>query len=156
MKFWKEVALCILFVEVLGNASGLITFGSIKDWYVKLDHPPGTPPNGIFGPVWVLLFGMMGYALALVLNEESGQNRTVALRWFFIQFILNLAWTPVFFGIHRIDFAFVIIVLMVLAIGLTIKNFAALNRLAGGLMTPYFLWVCYASYLNLGFWWLNN
>ena len=98
----------------------------------------------------------MGYALALVLNEASGRNRTVALRWFFIQFILNLAWTPVFFGIHRIDIALVIIVLMAFTIGFTIKNFTALNRLAGGLMTPYFLWVCYATYLNLGFWWLNS
>ena len=116
MRFWKKATLCILTVELVGNASGLVTFSSIGDWYVTLERPVGTPPNGIFGPVWTLLFGLMGYALALVLAEESGPKRKEALRWFSVQFLLNLAWTPAFFGWHRIDWALWIIIFLIFAI----------------------------------------
>ena len=156
MKFWKKAVLCILLVEVVGNASGLVTFSSIKDWYVMLERPPGTPPNGIFGPVWTLLFGMMGYALALVLSEGTGKERTIALRWLLIQFLLNLAWTPAFFGWHRMDVALCIIGLLIVAVALTVRRFRKIHRLAGWLLVPYLLWLGYASYLNAGFLILND
>ena len=121
-----------------------------------LERPPGTPPNGIFGPVWTLLFGMMGYALALVLSEGTGKERTIALRWFSIQFLLNLAWTPAFFGWHRMDVALGIIGLLIVAVTLTVRRFRKIHRLAGWLLVPYLLWLGYASYLNAGFLILND
>ena len=121
-----------------------------------LERPPGTPPNGIFGPVWTLLFGMMGYALALVLSEGTGKERTIALRWFSIQFLLNLAWTPAFFGWHRMDVALGIIGLLIVAVTLTVRRFRKIHRLAGWLLVPYLLWLGYASYLNTGFLILND
>ena len=156
MTFWKKAVLCILLVEVLGNASGLVTFSSIKDWYATLEPPPGTPPNGVFGPVWALLFGLMGCALALVLSEAKGKKRSTALRWFWAQFLLNLAWTPAFFGWHRIGVALGIISLLVVAIGFTVRYFGKVHRFAGWLLVPYLLWVGYATYLNVGFLVLNE
>ena len=156
MIFWKKALFCILLVEVVGNASGLVTFGSIKDWYDMLERPPGTPPNGLFGPVWTLLFGLMGFALALVLSTELGKDRQIALRWFVIQFLLNLAWTPVFFGWHRMDVALAVIGLLVVAVAFTIRQFGKVHRFAGWLLVPYLLWVGYASYLNAGFLLLNT
>ena len=156
MKFWKKAVLCILLIEVVGNASGLISFISIKDWYAMLECPPGTPPNGVFGPVWTILFAMMGYALAVVLSADPGKERKQALRWFSIQFLFNLAWTPVFFGLHRIDAALVIIASLLVAVVVVVGKFLRVSRLAGWLLVPYLLWVGYASYLNAGFWWLNR
>ena len=156
MRFWKIAVLCILAVEVVGNASGLVTFASIKGWYAMVERPPGTPPNGTFGPVWGLLFGLMGFALALVISRGSGQDRKIALRWFLIQFLLNIAWTPAFFGWHRMDVALVIICLLIVAVALTVRHFAKIHRLAGWLLVPYLLWVGYASYLNAGFLLLNT
>ena len=156
MKFWKKAVLCILLIEVVGNASGLISFISLKDWYAMLERPPGTPPNGVFGPIWTILFAMMGYALAVVLSADPGKERKQALRWFSIQFLFNLAWTPVFFGLHRIDAALVIIALLLVAVVVVVGKFLRVSRLAGWLLVPYLLWVGYASYLNAGFWWLNR
>ena len=156
MKFWKKAVICILIIEVVGNASGLVSFGSIKDWYAMLERPPGTPPNGIFGPVWTLLFGLMGFALALVISEGSGRARRIGLRWFSIQFLLNLAWTPAFFGWHRMDIALGIIGLLIVAVAVTIRQFGKVHRIAGWLLVPYLLWVGYASYLNAGFLLLNT
>ena len=156
MRFWKIAVLCILAVEVVGNASGLVTFASIKGWYAMLERPPGTPPNGTFGPVWGLLFGLMGFALALVISRGSGQDRKIALRWFLIQFLLNIAWTPAFFGWHRMDVALVIICMLIFAVALTVRHFGKIDRLAGWLLVPYLLWVAYACYLNAGFLLLNT
>ena len=159
-RFWRSALLWVIGIEIIGNASGLITFGSIKGWYASLDRPPGTPPNGIFGPVWTILFALMGIAVALVWsvdrNGQPGLRRRSALRWFGVQFLANLAWTPAFFGFHRMDVALVIIVLLLVALALTIGKFAALSRRAALCLVPYFCWVSYAAYLNAGFWWLNR
>lgn len=157
MAFWKKAVLCILVIELLGNGSGLITFFNIEDWYNDLEKPPGNPPNGSFGPVWALLYGMMGYALALVWHRPAKSTlKRPALSWFAIQFGLNLTWTPVFFGLHRIDIAFFIVASMLIAIAITIIKFHPISRLAAGLLIPYFVWVAFATYLNAGFWVVNR
>ncbi|MEM6822616.1 MAG: TspO/MBR family protein [Verrucomicrobiota bacterium] len=157
MSFWKKALVCILAVEILGNASGLITFFSIKDWYASLARPPGTPPNGAFGPVWTLLYAMIGYALALIWHSDTDlTKKKPAFQWFAIQMAFNLAWTPAFFGLHRIDLALIVILFLMSSIAVTIAKFALISRLAAGLLVPYLLWVAYATYLNAGFWWLNR
>ena len=157
--FWKRAVLWVVVLEVAGNSSGLITFWS-KDWYASLVRPPGTPPDGSFGPVWLFLFAMMGIAAALVSSAERegpvGLRRKKALRWFGAQFLANMAWTPAFFGFHRIDFALVIILLLLLFLAVTIWRFGKLSRGAAFLLVPYLVWVAYAAYLNAGFWWLNR
>ncbi|MEM9481882.1 MAG: TspO/MBR family protein [Verrucomicrobiota bacterium] len=155
--FWKKAVVCILGIELLGNASGLITFFSIGDWYASLERPPGMPANGTFGPVWTILFAMMGYAVALVWQADADKaSKQCAFRWFTIQFVLNLAWTPLFFGIHRIDLALVVIVMLLAAIFASIRAFKKVNNLASWLLVPYLVWTTYATYLNAGFWWLNR
>ncbi|MEM1158282.1 MAG: TspO/MBR family protein [Verrucomicrobiota bacterium] len=157
MAFWKKALICIVAIELLGNASGLVTFFSIKDWYASLVRPAGTPPNGAFGPVWALLYAMMGYALARVWQVASDvQLKQRAYQWFGIQMFFNVLWTPVFFGLHRMDLALVVIGFLLISIGFTITFFRPLDRLAAWLLVPYFAWVAYAAYLNVGFWWLNK
>ncbi|MFP4156247.1 MAG: TspO/MBR family protein [Opitutales bacterium] len=156
MQFWKKVLFCVLAVELLGNASGLVTALSMDGWYAALEKPPGTPPDGVFGPVWFVVYALMGVGLALIWHEPAETRvKRRALRWFGLQFGLNLLWTPVFFGLQRIELAFGIIVLLLLFIGLTIRATRAISRPAAGLFLPYLAWVGYATYLNLGFLLLN-
>ena len=156
MQFWKKALLCVFAVELLGNASGLVTFLSIDGWYDALQKPPGTPPNGVFGPVWLIVYAMMGIGLALIWHRPAETRvKRRALRWFGLQFGLNLLWTPAFFGLQRIDLALVIIVPLLLFIGLTVRATLPVSRPAALLLLPYFAWVGYATYLNLGFLVLN-
>ncbi len=156
MQFWKKALLCVIVIELLGNASGLVTFLSIDGWYEALQKPPGTPPNGVFGPVWLFVYAMIGLSLALIWDRpgETAVKRP-ALRWFALQFGLNLLWTPVFFGLQRIDWALVIILLLLWAIARVMRAAFSVSRAAGWLFLPYLLWVGYASYLNVGFLLLN-
>ena len=157
MQFWKKALICVVGVELLGNASGVVTFLSVDGWYDTLQRPPGTPPNWLFGPVWTTLCAMLGLALALLWHRPTELLlKRRALKWFGIQLGLNLLWTPAFFGLQRIDLALVVIVPLLLAIGWTIRVAYPVSRPAAALMLPYLLWVGYATYLNVGFLLLNR
>lgn len=156
MVFWKKAVLCVVGVQLLGNASGWVTVVSLDGWYASLRQPPGTPPNGLFGPVWLVIYTLMGYALALVWDRTAGADKGRAYGWFGLQFVLNLMWTPAFFGGQRMDIALAIILMLLVAIALTLRAFYPISRSAAGLLVPYFLWVGYACYLNLGFLLLNS
>ncbi|MDP4790502.1 MAG: tryptophan-rich sensory protein [Verrucomicrobiales bacterium] len=156
MKLWLKILLCILVVNLLGGAGAFFTMDSLKDWYPSLAKPPGVPPNSVFGPVWTALYAMMGTSFALVWHRvPSGPSKRAALRTFLAQFLLNLAWTPLFFGAHLTGVALVVIVALWIMILLTILKFRSLDRLAALLLVPYLIWVSYATYLNAGYLVLN-
>ena len=157
MKLPLKILLCVILIELVGGAMALTMGDSLKEWYPALNKPPGTPPNWLFGPAWTLLYGLMGAAVALVWHraEPSPAKRT-ALQWFVFQMVLNLVWTPVFFGFHQMLAALVIIVSLWVAILITIRAFRRVDALAGWLLVPYLIWVSYATYLNAGNWWLNR
>lgn len=156
-KFWPKLILCVVIVMVLGAAGGIVTAGSIPDWYATLAKPPGTPPNAVFGPVWSVLYLMIGISLARVWHFVSaGAEKRRALIRFAIQMILNLIWTPLFFGAHLVAVALAVIVSLWVMILLTILAFKPLDRVAAWLLVPYLAWVSYATYLNAGFLVLNR
>ena len=156
MKLWLKILLCILVVNLLGGAGAFFTMYSLKDWYPSLAKPPVVPPNSVFGPVWTVLYAMMGTSFALVWHRvPSGPSKRAALRTFLAQFLLNLAWTPLFFGAHLTGVALVVIVALWIMILLTILKFRPLDRLAALLLVPYLIWVSYATYLNAGYLVLN-
>jgi len=157
MRLWLKIVICVLVVEGLGVASGYSTVSSIKTWYSALEKPVGTPPNWVFGPVWTALYAMMGISLALVWHRASpGQLKASGIAWFVMQMILNVAWTPVFFGAHQIHAALFVISGLWIAIVVTIFYFQKLDRIAALLLVPYLLWVSYATYLNAGYMMLNK
>ena len=149
-----KIIFCIVVMELLGGLGAFLTSGSIPSWYSTLVRPPGTPPNWIFGPVWSALYAMIGISFALIWHQGSlGKNRLTQL--FFVQLILSLVWTPVFFGAHLIVPALIVIILMWIFIALTIRAFAKVSKPAAYLLIPYLLWVSYATYLNAGYAVLN-
>lgn len=157
MPFWVKVLICVLVIPALGAVGGIVTSSNIAGWYEGLQKPAGTPPNWVFGPVWTLLYVLIGISLALIWDRApSGPAKNRALVIFAAQMVLNLVWTPVFFGAHLVLAALVIIALLWIAILMTILAFRKLDRTAAWLLVPYLIWVSYASYLNAGILWLNR
>jgi len=141
-----------------GLIGSLVTIGGGPQlWYATLAKPFFTPPNWVFSPVWTVLYLLMGIAAFLVWRKGlvSAGVKT-ALAWFLVQLSLNALWTPVFFGLHRIGPALVVIVLLWAAIVATMRRFLRISRLAGVLLVPYLLWVSFAAVLNASLWHLNR
>ncbi len=153
---WAKCLLLAIACVVLGGLSGVSTAGSIQEWYTTLNKPSWNPPNWIFGPVWTLLYSMMGIAAAIVWHKNVPTDSRMGLLWFAVQFALNLAWTPIFFGMHQLGFALVVIILMWLAILITIFKFANVSKLAAWLLVPYISWVSFATILNATLLYLNS
>ena len=131
---------------------GLATSGSVRYWYPTLAKPAWTPPSWLFGPVWTLLYAMMAVA-AWMAWRRAGWSGGLVL--FGVQLALNAAWSPLFFGWHRIDLALADIVLLWAAIMATTVAFWKATPVAGWLFVPYLLWVTFASGLNFALWRLN-
>ena len=121
-------------------------------WYAALAKPPWNPPAWIFGPAWTLLYTLMAVAAWLVWKRD-GWRRPLLLYW--LQLVLNAAWTPIFFGAHQLGWALVEIVALWLAILLTLLSFRRINPLAAWLLAPYLAWVTFATALNFALWRLN-
>ena len=143
------VGLCL----VVGGVSGYLTLGGVRDWFPTLVKPSFNPPNWIFGPVWTLLYIMMGVAAWMVWRQGGDIN--LALWLFFIQLSLNFLWSLLFFNFHRIDLALIEIAALWISIAATLTAFWQIDLRAGLLLVPYLAWVSFASILNAAFWRLN-
>jgi translocator protein len=116
-----------------------------------------TPPNWIFPVVWNALYALMGVSLWLLWDRSPESNgRQNALAFFWIQLLLNAAWSPMFFGAHQLLLALIIILLMIVAVGATIAASWQVSRVAALLLVPYLAWISYATWLNAGVWFLNR
>lgn len=146
------IGICVL----TGAIGSFATMPEIQGWYQGIQKPLWTPPSGIFGPVWTLLYILMGIAAARVWKKRSVRPVTAAMIVFAVQLILNGAWSFIFFGAHRPDFAFAEIILLWLMIILMVKVFWSIDKPAAGLMAPYLLWVSFASCLNFAIWQMNR
>lgn len=149
--------LTALIVSALAGIIGsLFTFSAIPAWYATLAKPVLNPPSWVFGPVWTLLYALMGIAAFLVWNKGWGRRDVrVALTVFAIQLALNTLWPLIFFGLRSPAWAFVGIVALWFAILATIITFAKVSKPAAWLLVPYILWVSFAGYLNFSIWMLN-
>ena len=95
MNLWLKIIICVVAIQLTGALSGLLGAGSIGTWFADLTKPAGNPPNWIFGPVWTVLYGLMGLALARVWHSPpETPGRRAAIITFLIQMALNLAWPP--------------------------------------------------------------
>ncbi|MBI2622381.1 tryptophan-rich sensory protein [Candidatus Microgenomates bacterium] len=151
-KLILSVGVC-LGAGVLGS---IFTISSIPTWYATLNKPFFSPPNWIFGPVWTILYILMGVSLYLVwIKNPSTSLRTRVPTVFWIQLILNALWSIIFFGWKNPVLALVDILALWVAIFLTIKAFSKISKPAGNLLIPYLAWVTFASFLNLAIVLLN-
>ena len=151
LKFVISIILC-----QLAGITGTIFTGDSLGWYYTLNKPFFRPPNWLFGPVWIILYAMMGISLYLLWRRGFSSNDSkYALIIFVIQLVINTAWSFVFFGERSIGGGMAVILVLWIMIFLTIFAFYRLNTSAAYLLIPYLIWVSYASILNLSIWRLN-
>ena len=125
------------------------------DWFNNLTKPPFTPPNQIFSPAWAFLYTTM-FVSFVIYMLKNGENKFWGYTFFFIQLALNLLWSPVFFGLQLIGYALILILMLDITVFLTIIEFHKTSKTAAYLLIPYFLWLIYATYLNFGYFILNQ
>lgn len=148
---WKEIGVALLFVLgslAIGFISGTAGNGR-SPWFEALEKPPFQPPSWLFGPVWTVLYILMGIAAFLVWRE--GWHRTEVkqtLGLFAAQLTLNFAWTPVFFALQSPPGGLVVIVVLLVVLIMTTVAFLRIRRSAGYLLFPYVAWVAFATVLN--------
>lgn len=139
LKLLLSVGVC-LGAGVLGS---VFTTSSIPTWYVTLNKPFFSPPNWIFAPVWTILYILMGISLYLIWIKKKIPSI------FWVQLVLNVFWSILFFGLKNPGLALVDVVALWLAIYLTIKAFQKISKISAYLLYPYLAWVTFASFLNL-------
>jgi benzodiazapine receptor len=153
----RLVIACGVCLSVGFAGSFFTTHQSVSGWYAGLSKPFFTPPDWVFGPVWTILYLLMGVSAFLVWQKGLGSSTVrIALVCFGVQLFLNALWTPLFFGLKMPFVAFVEILLLEAAIGATILRFAKVSRVAAVLLVPYVVWVAYAAVLNGAIWLLNR
>ena len=178
MKFsdWIKLVLSLAIPQIAGWIGSIFTISAIAPWYSTLTKSSLTPPSWVFGPVWTILFILMGVALFIVwkkgwrvqnqLLDERGKSwnpwtkRFWSGDWqkgniiaiFSIQLAFNVLWSIIFFGLHQPGLAFFEIIALWLSILYTIINFYRVSKTAAWILLPYIIWVSFAAYLNLVIW----
>jgi tryptophan-rich sensory protein len=144
-----------LAASFLAGGIGAIASSSAGAFYAQLSRPSWAPPAWLFGPVWSLLYIMMGVAAWLVWRKHGFPVAASALMLFVIQLITNALWTWLFFVWHQGALSFAEIVVLWLLVASTIVAFWRLHRLAALMLVPYLAWVSFASALTYSLWRLN-
>lgn len=149
MSFLRWAVFTVPLIVLLGFASGrAVPSGADNGWYMALQKPELTPPGWVFPVAWTTLYILMGLAVAVILHARGARGRGLALGLFVVQFVLNLIWTPLFFGMHQVGAALLVIVgILVIAIIATML-FGRIRPLAAWLMVPYLIWISFAGVLT--------
>jgi len=155
---WSNIIKLILSITlplVLGAIAGMFTSESVPDWYSTLNRPSFNPPDSIFGPVWTILYILMGISFFVIWKQEGSKARNLAISIFFLQLLLNFAWSFIFFYFNMIGLALVEITLLWFSIILMLVLFYKIKPMATYINIPYLLWVTFAAVLNASYYFLN-
>ena len=155
MKFFRIYGMLAVFILLCLAVGGSGAAFPPGEWYRQLAKPPLNPPAWVFGPVWTLLYILMGVSAWLVWLRPGLPAARIPLLLFAAQMALNGAWSWIFFGSHQVGLALIDIVLLWAAITATLISFWRIRKPAAVLLIPYLLWVSFATYLNAALWRLN-
>lgn len=150
------LALFILIPLAIGFAGSMLTADNIDGWYASATKAPWNPPNSVFGPVWTVLYILIGVAGWEIWRHRDRPGTARLMRLYWAQLFLNAVWSPIFFGgypalgVTALWLAFMVIVGLWITVVLLIKeSFSHGFKLAAWLLVPYLLWASYASTLNI-------
>ncbi len=140
------------------TVGGTLTFPALDPWYRGLRKPDWTPPDGVFGPVWTVLYTLMAVAAWLTYRTSARQPDRVrrAVAAWFGQLVLNVAWSAAFFGRRSPSGGLLVILPLWAAIAGTVGLVAPLSRVGALLLLPYLAWTTFAAALNARIWQLNR
>ena len=144
-----------LIVSFAASAVGAVASIQAKSFYSQLVQPDWAPPPEVFGPVWTVLYALMGIAAWLVWRSGGFRANRQALTLFVLQLAVNALWSWLFFAWHYGFFALADVLVLWILIVATLVAFWRVRPLAGALLIPYLLWVSFASALNFSLWQLN-
>ena len=145
------LALCL----AISAAGGWVTAQSVGTWFRALEKPSFNPPDWVFAPVWSTLYILIAVSGWRVWRLRGLTGAPGAMAAYATQLALNLGWSFLFFGAREIGLAFVEVLLLLAAIAVNAVLFWRIDRVAGWLLAPYFVWVGFASLLNFALWRLN-
>lgn len=149
MAVLRWVLVVVPAIVLLGFLSGRLANSSPNNgWYAMLAKPAAMPPTALFGIAWTVLYILIGVAFALVIAARGARWRGPAILLFLLQLVLNLGWAPLFFALHKVDAALILLVVLFLVAAAASALFALVRPVAGALMIPYLLWLLFAAYLN--------
>lgn len=149
MRGWFGLVVFLVLVAAAALLGGLSTPDA---WFSALQKPSFNPPGWVFGPAWTLLYILMAIA-AWRFYRVDGFGLAIGL-WL-VQLVVNAAWSPLFFGMHRADLALLNIIVLDILVIATIAVFLRKDRIAAWLMLPYLGWIAFATTLNAAIWQLN-
>ncbi|WP_136717596.1 TspO/MBR family protein [Halorientalis salina] len=151
-----SLALSVLVCELVGASGALVSGSGVSVWYPSLVKPAFNPPAWVFGPVWTALFALLGVAAWLVWRAGLDRRAVrVALALFAAQYVVQVAWSGVFFGLRNPLGGLVVIAVLWAGIVATVVAFDRVDRRAALLLVPYLAWVTFAAALNYELWRLN-
>jgi tryptophan-rich sensory protein len=159
MEILKKVITLLLAIGICllaGYLGSLYTTPAIPTWYAGLQKPDLTPPSWVFAPVWTALFILMGITFYLILQSDIAKGEVfIGLLLFLLQLGLNVCWSYFFFGWHAIFVALLCIFGLLAVLLCTILQVSRFSVIGAALLIPYFLWTCFAAYLNYAIMVLN-
>lgn len=144
--------LALAFATAGVGAAASVSAGT---FYAELVRPSWAPPAWLFGPVWTLLYAMMGIAVWLVWLRTGLSGGKSAIALFIVQLIANALWSWLFFKWRLGGLAFLEILVLWCLIAATIVSFWRIRKPAAALLFPYLAWVTFASVLNFAIWRMN-
>ncbi len=147
LAYLRWAVVTVPFILLLGFTSArLVPTGRANPWYVRLVKPENFPPEWVFPAAWSAIYVLMGLALAMIINARGSTLRGPALVVFAVQMAVNLVWSPVFFGMHQVVAALVIIGALFALAAITTILFGRIRTGAAVLMLPYLAWLAYAGF----------
>lgn len=143
----KKLLLYIFITLFIGGLPSIVV--ATNNTYNTLTKPPLSPPGVLFPIVWTILFILMGISVYLVKDDKE------AVRYYFIQLIVNALWTPIFFGLKAYLLSFIWLVILIVLVVIMLDKFKEINKTSVYLNIPYLIWLVFALYLNAGIFLLN-
>jgi len=149
MVYLRYALFTVPLVLLLGIVSSRVSdSGYSNPWFAALVKPAAMPPGWLFPLAWTLLYVLLGLALALILHARGARGRVLAVGLFVLQLLLNYAWSPLFFALHEVRAALIVIVAMLVTAAAATMLFARIRKAAALLMLPYLAWLLFALWLN--------
>lgn len=153
-EFYMKKFLLFILCVIISFAPGLIgimftPMGHSDIWFDGLNQSALTPAPWVFATVWTILYFLLGVALFLVVqNNRTRYSKVKPYLLFVTQMALNALWSYLFFGLHMVGAAMIVIVLLLIISIWMMRAFNPISRGASVLVWFYIIWLVLATYLN--------
>lgn len=151
MKHLYKITYSFLVVFLIAYISSYFTRYGVKSWYALANKTIFTPPDSFFPVIWTILYFLIALGFYIILLNPDKKKNLEARQLFLSQLVLNIVWCLTFFYKGQLGLAFLVILLLDYLVLKTIKSFKKVKIQAAYFIYPYFIWLLYATFLNLLF-----